>query len=128
MCAITRASQRFHFARISEWCDKVSRCPAMMPTPSHRGKTMNSKLLGAALVIAAMAAFGPVEAARMHHGGGCSGANLEKTETAIEAMADGDARSMAQREVAAAQDALLSGKMGACGVHLTKAMQAGMIK
>ncbi|MGJ4893626.1 MULTISPECIES: hypothetical protein [unclassified Bradyrhizobium] len=88
---------------------------------------MNSKLLGAALVIAAMTAFGPAQAARMH-GAGCSGANLEKTETAIEAMADGDARYTAQREIAAAQDALLSGKMGACSVHLTKAMQAGMIK
>ncbi|WP_316192972.1 hypothetical protein [Bradyrhizobium sp. SZCCHNRI1029] len=88
---------------------------------------MNSKLLGTALVIAAMTTFGPAQAARMH-GAGCSGANLEKTETAIEAMADGDARYTAQREIAAAQDALLSGKMGACSVHLTKAMQAGMIK
>ncbi|MBR1135833.1 MAG: hypothetical protein EKK32_12620 [Bradyrhizobiaceae bacterium] len=62
------------------------------------------------------------------HGAGCSGANLEKTETAIEGMADGDARYTAQREIAAAQDALLSGKMAACSVHLTKAMQAGMAK
>ncbi|BAM89608.1 hypothetical protein S58_36150 [Bradyrhizobium oligotrophicum S58] len=88
---------------------------------------MKIRLLGAALITAAMAAFGPVQAARMH-AAGCSGANLEKTETAIEAMADGDARFTAQKEIAAAQDALLSGKMGACSMHLTKAMQAGTIK
>ncbi|WP_257165228.1 hypothetical protein [Bradyrhizobium sp. SRS-191] len=88
---------------------------------------MNSKLLGAALVTAAVVAIGPVQAARMH-GAGCSGANLEKTETAIEAMADGDARWEAQKEISAAQDALLAGKMGACSMHLTKAMHVGMIK
>jgi hypothetical protein len=33
---------------------------------------------------------------------------------------------MAQKEVAQAQDAMLSGKMGACAIHLTKAMHAGM--
>ncbi|MGC2777712.1 MAG: hypothetical protein WA418_18965 [Bradyrhizobium sp.] len=88
---------------------------------------MMRKLLGAALLTAAMAAFGPVQAAKMHSAG-CSGANLEKTETAIEAMADGDARYTAQKEIAAAQDALLSGKMGACGMHLTKAMHAGEMK
>ena len=43
----------------------------------------------------------------------------------IETMADGPGKFMAQREVAQAQDALLGGKMGACAVHLTKAMQAG---
>ncbi|WP_315797541.1 hypothetical protein [Bradyrhizobium sp. SZCCHNRI3043] len=86
-----------------------------------------NKLFGAAIITAAIVAVGPAQAARMH-GAGCSGANLEKTETAIEAMADGDARYTAQKEIAAAQDALLSGKMGACSVHLTKAMQAGMIK
>lgn len=88
---------------------------------------MNSKLLGAALITAAVVAVGLAQAAKMH-GAGCSGANLEKTETAIEGMADGDARYTAQREIAAAQDALLSGKMAACSVHLTKAMQAGMAK
>ncbi|GLH76033.1 hypothetical protein SSBR45G_09410 [Bradyrhizobium sp. SSBR45G] len=88
---------------------------------------MKSKLLGAALITAAMIGFGPAQAARMH-GAGCSGPNLEKTETAIEAMADGDARWEAQKEIAAAQDALLAGKMGACSMHLTKAMHVGMIK
>ena len=86
---------------------------------------MMRKLLGAALVTAAIAGFGPVQAAKMHSAG-CSAANLEKTETAIEAMADGDARYTAQKEIAAAQDALLSGKMGVCSMHLSRAMHAGM--
>jgi len=30
--------------------------------------------------------------------------------------------------MAAAQDAMLNGKMGACGMHLSKAMHAGMAK
>jgi hypothetical protein len=54
---------------------------------------------------------------------GCSGENLSKTESMIETMADGEGKIMAQREVAQAQDAMLSGKMGVCAVHLTKAMQ-----
>jgi hypothetical protein len=56
---------------------------------------------------------------------GCSGANLEKTETAIEAMAAGDGKIMAQKEVAMAQTAMLDGKMGACAMHLSRAMHVG---
>ena len=88
---------------------------------------MNSKLLGAALITAAVVAVGPAQAAKMH-GAGCSGANLEKTETAIEAMPDGDSKLVAQKEIAAAQDSLLNSKMGACGAHLNKAMHATMGK
>ncbi len=55
---------------------------------------------------------------------GCSGGNLSKTESMIEVLADGEGKIMAQKEVA--QDAMLSGKMGACAIHLTKAMHAGM--
>ncbi len=69
----------------------------------------------------------PAQAAKMG-GVGCSGPNLEKTQSAIEAMADGDGKIAAQKEVAAAQDAMLSGKMGACGMHLSKAMHATMAK
>ena len=48
-----------------------------------------------------------------------------KTQSVIETMADGQGKIVAQREVAQAQDALLGGKMGACGAHLTNAMHAG---
>ena len=77
-----------------------------------------------------MAAFAyaavPANAAKVS--AGCSGINLSKTETMIETMADGEGKMMAQKEMAAAQDAMLSGKMGACGMHLSKAMHAGMAK
>ncbi len=86
-----------------------------------------TKLLGL-IAIAAALAVAPAQAAKHASMGGCSGANLEKTETAIEAMPDGDSKMVAQKEVAAAQDALLSGKMGTCGMHLNKAMQASMGK
>jgi hypothetical protein len=61
-------------------------------------------------------------------GAGCSGTNLGKTESSIEAMADGEGKMAAQKEVALAQDAMLNGKMGACGMHLSKAMQGTMAK
>ena len=67
----------------------------------------------------------PASAAKM---GGCSGANLGKTESMIEAMADGEGKIVAQKEVAQAQDAMLSGKMGACASHLSKAMHVGTAK
>ena len=46
----------------------------------------------------------------------------------VENMADSEGKFVAQKEIASAQDAMLSGKMGACGMHLTKAMHAGMAK
>jgi hypothetical protein len=47
----------------------------------------------------------------------------------IENMADGDSKMAAQKEMSMAQDAMLGGKMGACGAHLSKAMHdAGMMK
>jgi hypothetical protein len=41
---------------------------------------------------------------------------------------DGDGKIVAQKEMAMAQEALLSGKIGACGLHLSKAMHAGTAK
>jgi hypothetical protein len=75
----------------------------------------------AAVVLAAV----PASAARME---GCSGSNLMKTETAVEAMADGDAKWVAYKEMTDAQTAMLDGKMSVCAVHLTKAMRIGMTK
>jgi len=46
----------------------------------------------------------------------------------IESMADGEGKIAAQKEIAAAQDAMLSGKMGACASHLSKAMHVGTAK
>lgn len=87
---------------------------------------MLKKLLGAAAMAAVTFAVVPTHAAKM--GGGCSSENLAKTETMIETMADGEGKMMAQKELSAAQDAMLGGKMGACGMHLSKAMHVGMSK
>jgi hypothetical protein len=97
----------------------------MMPGLFEQESNMSNKLLGAAAMAALILAVAPASAANM---GGCSGANLTKTESAIEAMADGEGKMTAQKEIAQAQDALLNGKMGACAVHLSKAMHAGTVK
>ncbi|QFI77393.1 hypothetical protein F8237_31995 [Bradyrhizobium betae] len=86
-----------------------------------------TKLLGVIAIAAVAFAVAPAQAAK-HAMGGCSSANLEKTETAIENMADGDGKMVAQKEIASAQDSMLNGKMGACGAHLNKAMHATMGK
>jgi hypothetical protein len=74
---------------------------------------------------AVILAVAPASAASM---GGCNGGNLTKTESMVEAMADGDGKWVAEKEIAMAQTAMLDGKMGACGMHLSKAMHAGMMK
>jgi hypothetical protein len=87
------------------------------------GNKMIKKFLGAAALAAMTMSVMPANAAKVHSVG-CSGPNLEKTELAIEAMADGDTKYSAEREIAAAQEALLSGKAGVCSQHLSKAAQA----
>jgi len=87
---------------------------------------MLKKLLAATAIAAVAYAVSPADAARVK--AGCSGDNLSKTETMIENMADGEGKIAAQKEVAAAQDAVLSGKMGTCASHLGKAMQVGTAK
>ena len=86
---------------------------------------MINKLLGAAAMAAVILAVAPASAAKM---GGCSGENLTKTEAMIGSMPEGENKGTAQKEVAMAQSAMLDGKMGACGMHLGKAMHMGMMK
>ena len=76
-------------------------------------------------MVAVAFAVAPASAAHM---GGCSGENLAKAESMVDVMADGEGRSTAQKEIAMAQTAMLDGKMGACAMHLSKAMHAGMMK
>jgi hypothetical protein len=99
----------------------------MMPGLFEMGMESNmiNKLLGAAATVAAILAVAPASAAKM---GGCSGGNLMKTESMIEVMADGPNRMTGQKEIAMAQTAMLDGKMGACAMHLGKAMHVGMTK
>jgi hypothetical protein len=83
---------------------------------------MFKKLIGAAAVAAIAYAAVPAYAAKALD---CSGENLEKTESAAEAMADGAAKTTVYKEITQAQEALLDGKIGACAMHLSKAMHAG---
>lgn len=87
---------------------------------------MLNKLLAAVAAAAIAYAICPANAAKVS--AGCSGVNLTKAESMIETMADGETKVAAQKEVALAQDAMLSGKMGACAVHLSKAMSGGTAK
>jgi len=86
-----------------------------------------TKLLGVIAIAAVAFAVAPAQAAK-HAMGGCSSGSLEKTETAIEGMPDGDGKLVAQKEIASAQDSMLNGKMGACGMNLSRAMHATMGK
>jgi hypothetical protein len=88
------------------------------------GKESNmiNKLLGAAAMAAMIYPTVPASAANV---AGCNGGNLEKTESAVDVMADGAGKIVAQKEMAQAQDALLAGKMGACAMHLSRAMHPG---
>jgi hypothetical protein len=113
------------FSRLSE----QSRCrPAMAPILSNnqKGRKMLNKLIAATAMAAIAYAVVPANAAKIN--AGCSGDNLSKTETMIENMADGAGKITAQKEIAAAQDAMLNGKMGACASHLSKAMHVGTAK
>ena len=87
---------------------------------------MLNKLLAATAMAAIAYAVVPANAAKVN--AGCSGDNLSKTETMIENMADGEGKIAAQKEIAAAQDAMLNGKMSACASHLSKAMHVGTAK
>ena len=89
---------------------------------------MLRKLLSAAAMAASAYAFVPAHAAHVHHaapvGVGCSGDNLAKAESGVETMADSPAKFMAEREIAQAQDAMLSGQMSGCAMHLGRALRA----
>jgi hypothetical protein len=87
---------------------------------------MLNKLIAATAVAAMAYAVSPADAARVK--AGCSGDNLSKTETMVETMADGEGKIAAQKKMAAAQDAMLSGKAGLCAAHLSKAMHVGTMK
>jgi hypothetical protein len=92
---------------------------------TKKENNMIKKLLGVA-ALAAVCAVAPAEAA--HMGVGCNGASFAKTESAIETMADGEHKMAAQKEIAAAQDAMLNGKGGNCAAHLSKAMHDTAMK
>jgi hypothetical protein len=87
-----------------------------------KGNNMLKKLIGAAAVAAATCAFVPAQAAYV--GLACSDDNLAKTEGATEAMPYVPGKIVAQREMAAAQTALLADNWRQCAMHLANAAQA----
>jgi hypothetical protein len=87
---------------------------------------MLRKLLGAAAMAATAYAFVPAYAAHVHAGVGCSSENLAKAEGGVETMADGPGKFAAEREIAQAQEAMLSGKISGCAMHLSRAMRSEM--
>jgi hypothetical protein len=115
-------SETFHQSANNRFADSGNDAGSVL---TEMESNMINKLLGAAAMAAVILAVAPASAAKM---GGCSGTNLTKTESAVDAMADGPDRAMGQKEIAMAQTAMLDGKMGACGMHLSKAMHAGMMK
>jgi hypothetical protein len=130
MAPITSLSRGFHSEILRDRANNRftdSGNDAGFRSKNRRWKcTMLNKLIVAAAVAAFAYTAVPANAAKVS--AGCSGDNLSKTEAAVETMADGDGKIMAQKEMAAAQDSLLGGKMGACAAHLSKAMHAGMAK
>jgi hypothetical protein len=85
---------------------------------------MFKMLLGAAALAAVVCSVVPASAAKL---AGCSGENLERTESATEAMADGAGKTTAHKEIALAQEALLGENMGVCAMHLARAMHASSL-
>src|SRR3978361_235185 len=71
------------------------------------GNNMLNKLPAAAAMAAIAYVVVPANAARVS--AGCSGENLAKTESSIEAMADGEGKIAARKEIALAKDARLNG-------------------
>jgi hypothetical protein len=94
----------------------------------RKGSNMLKRLLSAAAMAASACAFVPAHAAHVHAarvGVGCSGDNLARTEGAVETMADGPGKFMAEREIAEAQSEMRGGRMRGCAMHLSRAMHSG---
>jgi hypothetical protein len=127
---ITSLSRGIHSENLRDQRTIVLRIPAMTLVSVQKTEDGNCTMLNKFIAATAVAAIAytavPANAAKVS--AGCSGDNLSKTESMVETMADGEGKIMAQKEMAAAQDSLLGGKMGACAAHLTKAMHAGMAK
>lgn len=126
---ITFASRDFHSEGCREQANNHFADSAITLVSAYEKRwitPMIKTLIGAAAMAAVAFAVVPAHAAK--RGVGCSGDNLTKTESAVEAMADTEVKFMAEREISLAQDAMLNGRMGECGMHLSKAAHASMAK
>jgi hypothetical protein len=99
----------------------VIQWPAIEPI-DPREASMNSGLFAVAAASAVLMMVEPASAATM---GGCSSANLTKTQTMVEKMADGPQKAMMEREVGMANDAIAKGNMRACAMHISHVARMG---
>jgi hypothetical protein len=84
---------------------------------------MIKQLVGAALVAALVGTVVPADAAKVR-AIGCRGDDQARAESAVDAMPDGPGRSMARREIARAQEAMLHNDRRGCAMHLDRAARA----
>jgi hypothetical protein len=87
--------------------------------------TIKHVMLPTAALAAALLATAPASAARLRVMA-CSGDNLAKAESMVEGIPDGNpAKLSGYKEMTDANEALSSGKMSECAMHLNRAMQMG---
>lgn len=72
-----------------------------------------------------MIATAPASAAKMMS---CNGADLQKVNAMMPAMADGPNKMTMVKEMAATNTAMSKGDMKGCAMHLNMAAKAGMAK
>lgn len=84
---------------------------------------MINKLLGAAAMATLIYPTVPASAAVV----GCAGADQSKAYSTVAGMADGPVKFGAEKEIAAAQGAMLKGDTRGCAMHLSRAMNSGSL-
>jgi hypothetical protein len=85
-------------------------------------------VLPAAAIAAIAFTAVPASAAKMR-AAGCSSDSIAKAEATVDAMPDTDAnKQMGFKEMTDANEALVSGKMGECAVHLNKVLHMSPAK
>jgi len=86
---------------------------------------MNKTFHSSLLVVASLAAiaFAATPASAKMRAVGCSSDAIAKAEAMVDGMPDTDtSKQMGYKEMTDANEALVSGKMGECAVHLNKVM------
>jgi hypothetical protein len=86
-------------------------------------KIVRNLVLPTAAIAAIAFAAAPASAAKVHAMTGCSGDSIAKAEATVDAMPDTDTnKQTGYKEMTDANEALVSGKMGECAMHLNKVM------
>ena len=86
---------------------------------------MKAPMIAIAALGGLMIATAPASAAKMMS---CNGADLQKVNAMMPAMADGPNKMTMVKEMAATNTAMSKGDMKGCAMHLNMAAKAGMAK